>query len=140
MTVEDTKSVIVIDESLPLGILANTAAILGITLGRQVPELVGKDALDASGERHLGIVTIPVPILKGSRDILRKLKERLKAEDFQDIIVVDFSDVAQGCNVYSQYIAKAAVTPEEMHTYLGLAICGSRKKVNKLTGSMPLLR
>ena len=24
--------------------------------------------------------------------------------------------------------------------YFGLAICGSKKKVNKLTGSMPLLR
>ena len=44
---QDKKCVIVIDENLPLGILANTAAILGITLGKHVPELLGEDATDA---------------------------------------------------------------------------------------------
>ncbi len=35
---------------------------------------------------------------------------------------------------------KMRETPEEELTYLGLAICGAKKKVNRLTGSMPLLR
>ncbi len=33
------------DENLPTGILANAAAILGITLGRKIPECVGEDVL-----------------------------------------------------------------------------------------------
>ena len=33
----------VIDENLPLGIIAYTAAIMGITLGKQMPEGVGTD-------------------------------------------------------------------------------------------------
>jgi len=33
MNVENEKCVIVVDENLPLGIIANTAAILGITMG-----------------------------------------------------------------------------------------------------------
>lgn len=137
---KNTKCVMVIDEKLPLGIITNTAAILGITLGKQVPELVGKDAYDASGQNHLGISTVPVPILKGSKEIIRDLREKLYASDYDDVIVADFSDVAQSCNIYSEYIKKASTTLELEHNYLGLAICGNKKKVNKLTGSMPLLR
>ena len=137
---KDTKCVMVIDESLPLGIITNTAAILGITLGKQVPELVGKDAGDASGQSHLGIITIPVPILKGSKEIIRELRKKLYTSDYDDVIAADFSDIAQSCNVYSEYLDKASITLEPDHTYLGIAICGNKKKVNKLTGSMPLLR
>lgn len=36
MNVENEKCVIVVDENLPLGIIANTAAILGITMGRWI--------------------------------------------------------------------------------------------------------
>lgn len=137
---QDTKCVIVIDENLPLGILANTATILGITLGKLIPELVGQDATDASGQCHLGIIKVPVPILKGNKEILSELRRNLYTSDFDDIIVVDFSDVAQGCNIYSEYLQKVSTVEETQHTYLGLIICGNKKKVNKLTGSMPLLR
>jgi len=139
-TGQESKCVMVVDENLPLGIIANTAAILGMTLGKQVPELIGRDAADASGQSHLGIITIPVPILKGNRDILKELREKLYAPDYEDVIVADFSDVAQSCNIYSEYLKKASSTSGPEHTYYGLAICGSKKKVNKLTGSMPLLR
>jgi hypothetical protein len=140
MQKQDMKCVIVIDENLPLGILANTAAILGITLGKHIPELVGEDVTDASAKDHLGIISVPVPILKGNKEILRDLREKLYTSDFDDVIVADFSDVAQGCNIYSEYLQKVSTVPEKEHTYLGLTLCGSKKKVNKLTGSMPLLR
>lgn len=74
MVVKDEKCVMIIDEKLPLGLIANTAAIMGITLGEKFPEVVGKD--------------------------------------------VDSEDL----------------------NYLGVCICGPKKKVNKLTGSLPLLR
>lgn len=140
MTVQDTKCVIIVDEALPAGILANTTAILGITLGREVPGCVGPDVLDASGQVHRGIVTIPVPVLRGDKEILKTLREKLYAPEFSDTIVVDFSDVAQGCNIYDQYMLKSKATKESDHTYLGIAIYGNKKKINKLTGSMPLLR
>ena len=54
----------VLDENLPLGLLANTAAILGITLGKHMPEAVGADVLDGSGKAHLGIIMFPVPIIR----------------------------------------------------------------------------
>lgn len=140
MANQETKCVIVVDETLPVGIIANTTAILGITLGKQVPECVGQDVQDASGQIHKGIITMPVPILKGNIEILKTLREKLYTHDFSDMIVVDFSDVAQGCNIYDEYILKANSTKEADHTYFGIAIYGNKKKINKLTGSMPLLR
>ena len=134
------KCVMVIDSELPTGVIANTSAILGMTLGKRFPEQVGNDVTDASEKTHLGIITVPVPILKGSREMLKELRENLYKTEFNDLTVVDFSDVAQGCITYDEYISKAAEIPEKDHVYLGLAICGDRKKVNKLTGSMPLLR
>ena len=39
------KCVMIIDENLPLGIIANTAAIMGITLGKQRHEVVGQTCM-----------------------------------------------------------------------------------------------
>lgn len=134
------KCVMIIDSELPIGIMANTSAILGITLGKLIPEQVGADVKDASGQTHLGIISVPVTMLRGDKVILKDLRERLYSSEFGDLAVVDFSDVAQSCNVYSEYVAKAANTSMQDHNYFGIAIYGSKKKVNKLTGFMPLLR
>ena len=72
-----SKCVMVLDENLPLGLLANTAAILGITLGKHMPEAVGADVLDGSGKPHLGIITFPVPILRGDAEQIRAIRETL---------------------------------------------------------------
>lgn len=66
MDLQNEKCVMVIDEQLPLGIIANTAAITGITLGKAMPEVVGADVRDENGHMHLGIIEFPVPILRGS--------------------------------------------------------------------------
>ncbi len=52
MNVENEKCVIVVDENLPLGIIANTAAILGITMGMKMPDVV------AVSYTHLTLSTI----------------------------------------------------------------------------------
>lgn len=53
MDLQNEKCVMIIDESLPLGIIANTAAIMGITLGKQMPEVVGEDVYDRKGNMAL---------------------------------------------------------------------------------------
>lgn len=137
---QNEKCVMVVDEQLPLGIIANTAAILGITLGKQLPEVVGEDVYDSMGNGHLGIIRFPVPILKENTEGMRLLRERLSEAEFSDVTVVDFSDLAQSCKTYEEFIDKmACVTESELH-YFGIALCGAKKKINKLTGSMALLR
>lgn len=140
MDLQYEKCVMIIDERLPLGIIANTAAIMGITLGKQMPEVVGANVYDKTGNEHLGIIEFPVPILKGNVDIIKTIREKLYEPEFADLTVVDFSDLAQGCKTYDEFIEKMQTVSETDLNYFGIAICGSKKKINKLTGSMPLLR
>lgn len=137
---EKEKCVMILDENLPLGLIANTAAIMGITLGRQLPEVVGADVLDQSGNVHLGIIEFPVPVLKGSPETIKGIRERLYQPEFQELTAVDFSDLAQGCKTYDEFIGKMEQSPEDALQYFGVAVCGPKKKVNQLTGSLPLLR
>lgn len=140
MDLQNEKCVMVIDENLPLGIIANTAAVMGITLGKKMPEVVGVDVTDQTGRNHMGIIQFPVPILKGNTDLIREIRQKLYEPDFSDLITVDFSDLAQSCKTYDEFIGKIQLAEEGDLQYLGLAVCGPKKKVNKLTGSMPLLR
>jgi len=140
MAEETTKCVIVLDEKLPLGILANTAAVLGVTIGKRLPDLVGENVLDASSREHTGVVTVPIPVLKTSGEKLRELREKFFESDPGKTLVVDFSDVAQSCKTYEEYKEKVSKVTEAGHNYFGLALCGDRKTVNRLTGSLPLLR
>lgn len=137
---EERKCVMVVDENLPLGIIANTTAILGNTLGSHYPSAVGKDVMDKTGNSHLGIIEIPIPILKGNKEFLKDLREKLYQEEYQDMIVADFSDVAQSCKTYDEYIDKISKINSKDITYFGIALYGNKKQVNKLTGSIGLLR
>jgi|GEM_PF-166540 len=136
----DIKCVMVIAEDLPLGIIANTAAVMGVTLGKQFPHIVGSDVFDKTGRRHLGIIEFPIQILKGNSLSIKRLREKLYQPEFLELTVVDFSDIAQSCKTYDEFIGNLAGVSEADLNYFGLAICGSKKQVNKLTGSMPLLR
>lgn len=131
------KCVMIIDEGLPLGEIANTAAVLGITLGGRIPGMIGADVGDGAGNSHAGVIRIPVPILKASRAEIGKLRLRLYNE-FADLTAVDFTDLAQSCRTYDEFIDKMSYTSEL--SYIGLAICGDKKKIAKLTGNLPLLR
>ena len=134
------KCVMVINAELPLGLIANTAGILGVTLGKMAPQIVGEDVTDQTGNPHLGVVAISVPILSVSKEKLKTIREQLYQPEFSELTVVDFSDIAQSCKNYPEYIEKIANVTEEEITYFGIGIYGPKKRVNKLTGDLPLLR
>jgi len=64
----------------------------------------------------------------------------METQELKCVMVVDFSDVAQSCKTYDEFIGKIADVPESDLNYFGVAICGNKKQVNKLTGSLPLLQ
>ena len=72
--------------------------------------------------------------------MIKSIREKLYEPDFSDLTVVDFSDLAQDCKTYNEFMEKMKNVSETELNYLGIAICGAKRKVNKLTGSMPLLR
>ena len=108
MNTENLKCVIVADGELPRGIISNAAAIIGISLGRLVPEAVGCDVRDKSGCVHSGIIKFPVPVLNGTAEQIKNIRKRLCESGFE--------------------------------RYFGVGLCGDKKKITSLTGSLPLLR
>ncbi len=132
------KCVMIIDESLPLGEIANTAAILGITLGGKISDSIGVDVYDNAGKLHAGIIKIPVPVLKASREILKSLRLKLFDPQFSEVTTVDFTDLAQSCKTYDEFIGRMSL-PQDLN-YIGLAIFGNKKMVTKLTGNLPLMK
>lgn len=122
---ENVKCVMVIDESLPLGIAMNTAGVLGISLGKKIPECVGVDVMDQDGIAHAGTIQIPVPILKMSGEELKELVHQVKNDE--ELTMLDFTDIAQGCKVYDEYIERSAQHKTEEFTYYGIALFGNKK-------------
>lgn len=132
------KCAVILNESLPTGVLANAAAILGMTLGKRYGQLIGEDVEDAEGGAHPGIVTVPVPALRADAQTLLSIWEKASADDA--VFAVDFTDVAQGCRVYGEYVERmGAVSPESL-SFFGIGLAGDARRVNRLTGNLPLLR
>lgn len=134
------KCVIVLDEALPVGLLANAAAVLATAVGRRRPEVVGADLPDASGRIHPGLVQLTLPILRASRAELADVAQRAHQLPGDAVLVIGFSEAAQRARTYEGYAAALAATPTADLQYLGLALCGDRAAVARLTGALRLLR
>lgn len=132
------KCVVIINENLPVGLIANTAAILGGAMAKQLPDTIGKDVYDKNKNLHAGIITFPVPVLKTSSENIKKIRQKLYQTS--DLYVTDFSDLAQKCKTYDEFIQKMQQTEEKELQYFGIAICGKSKKVNQISGNIPLLK
>lgn len=134
----EKKCVIVLETGLPLGLALNAAAVLATTLGRRVESIVGPDVADGSGGLHAGLVEIPIPVLEAGAEIVGDIRSRAVAMD--GLLVVGFTDVAQTSRTYEGYTERMAASAPEELGYLGVALYGDKKLVNRLTGSLPLLR
>ena len=88
-----------------------------------------------AADLHLGIIEFPVPVLKGSGEEIRSIRDRLYLPEFRELTTVDFSRLCTGdVKNYEEFTEKMACMDERELEYLGIAICGPKKKVNKLTG------
>lgn len=140
MSVQNEKCVLILEENLPIGIAANTAAILGITIGSKKPNIVGQTVQDKNENSHLGIIQFPVPILKAGKQKLAEIRKILFSQEYCDLTVIDFSELAQSCKTYDEYVERMADSAGSELVYIGIAVCGNKKKINKLTGNLSLLR
>lgn len=134
------KCVMIVDSDLPIGIQVNTAAVLGVSLASEIKGLTGKKLIDKDGVLHEGVTNIPIPILTlSSEEIKQKYNQLLKIDD-NEIRVIGFNDVAQKSLEYDDYELKLAQTNNNTINYLGVCIYGPKKKINKLTGNIKMLR
>lgn len=135
----ESKCVLIIDENLPIGIVANTAAVLAMSIGKLCPDIVGKDLFDCAGNVRRGITTMALPALKGNGDLLRDM--RVKLQEYEpDLVVVDLVAATRITTSYEEYAEALAETPENELQYQGIALYGDKRIVNKFSGNLPLLR
>ena len=133
------KCAIVIDGALPSGLAMNAAAVLAISLGHAYGDTVlGPDVKDRDGRVHRAITAAPIPILKSDAEALSEIVAKAAADP--ELFLVDFTKVAQAARGYDDYTASMAATGSDEHTYVGIALVGSKKAVNRLAGSLPLFR
>lgn len=140
MEINNMKCVMIFDESLPVGVIANTAAIMGASLGKADPDVVGITPVDMDGNEHSGLIQFPVPILKSDSDTIQDIRKKAIDTYGEDIDIIDFTDIAQKSMTYDDYLNNYKATAGDDISYLGLTLCGPKKAINKLTGNLSLLR
>jgi len=135
-----TRCAFIIDQALPQGLIANTAAILAMTLGKERPDLVGHDVRDADGNRHQGITSIVMPILASDADGIKALRGRAEINESAGLGLIDVTDTAQEAKNYGAYETRIGETRHDDLRYLGLCIYGPAALVRSLTGNLPLMK
>lgn len=135
-----TRCAFIIDQGMPRGLIANTAAILAMTLGKEQPDLIGHAVLDADGNRHQGITTIVMPILMSDADGLMELRKRAASQETSGIEVIDVTEAAQRAKSYDAYELGIGEMRHEHLRYLGLCLHGPARLVRSLTGDLPLMK
>lgn len=128
----------IIDKSLPTGLAANTAAVLGISLGTERDDIVGAKCTDKSGVCHKGITEKNIPVLAAKKSDLDRIYQESIANDH--ISVIDFSRTAQASRNYADYESKLSNTRNQDLEFSGLCLAGPEKQIKSLTGSLALFR
>ncbi len=133
----ETKLAIIIDESLPNWLVANTAAVLALSIGAMQPSLIGNPITDASDIVHVGITTVPIPILSASA---AKIREIAASARENNLTIVDFTTIASQIHSYPEYEEALNKAKNSDYDYLGIALVGDKKAVNRLTGNLSRLK
>jgi hypothetical protein len=129
---------VVVDGELSAGLVTNAAACLGAAVAALVPAVVGEGATDASGTAHPGLPWLGCTILQGDGAAVRSV--RAKALGDPAVLVADMPAVAQQVRVYADYLAQVRDATDERLDYYAVSVLGPRKAIDRLVGSLPLLR
>ena len=139
MSANDLRIAIVVDPSLPIGLLSNTVAVVGIGLGGAMPALAGTPLVDADNRTVRTSANRPVPLLQATSEAIAALLTRaLPLPD--GAVVVPFPRFARDLHRFEDYLSefpRRRLTSEPID---GLGLCGPEKWVRSLTGSLKLLR
>lgn len=130
------KIVMVVNQSLSPGLAANTAAVLGISLGQSNPGIVGPEVADASCHCHEGITRHTIPVLASDAPTLAQIFQHGTQDP--DIRIMGFNTIAQQSRHYDEYARKLAQVPTPDLVFSGLCILGTPGAVNSLTGTLKL--
>ncbi|TLX56616.1 DUF2000 domain-containing protein [Stutzerimonas nosocomialis] len=132
------KCVIVVDKELGLGHAANAVSVIGVSMGRSVEGLVGPDMRSRDNVSYPGVIYSPLPILLSSNELLREILGKALEDD--QIHSIPFSALAQSCRTYQEYEERMSSTDSSSIELVAIGLVGPKKKITKLTGSLPLFK
>ncbi len=139
MTGSGLRIAVIVDPSLPLGLLANTVATFSVGLGAAQPQFGNSRLTDVSGRTVRNSADRPVPILQAPNDVIRMLL--LKALPApESAIVVPFPRFARSLHAFADYQEQFPKCDLASEILDGLGVAGPEKWVKSLTGSLKLLR
>ena len=139
MTTPDMRVAIVVDPSLPLGLVANTVATICIGIGAAQHDFGGMLLTDAVGRTVQTSSNCPVPILQAPGDVIRTLLLRALPAPAASL-VVPFPKFARSLHRFEDYLAEFPRYDLASETIEGLGLAGTEKWVRSLTGNLKLLR
>jgi hypothetical protein len=133
------KCVLIIDENLSTGVIANIAGILSISIGHKIEGLVGVDVTDKSGFIHRGLSQLPIPVLGAGREKLHSIIMKVVTTIEEDILVFDFNNFSQQAKTYDEYTSLIQKTLSDEIIYMGIALYGNKKTINSITKELKLI-
>ena len=134
----DLKCVIVIDHTLSRGQAANRAAVLTSGIMNLHPEMIGRDIVTKDGHKVNAISRVPIPILMTGGDF--SFFQTIKEAEQGGCQVVLYFGYAQGLRsykAYEEYISDKELSSLDID---GILLYGPKKRVNRLTGRLPMLK
>jgi hypothetical protein len=136
----DLKIAVILNPDLPVGLIANTAAVVSTGLGAASPGVAGVELTDHTGFCYSTSADRPVPILQATRDALQSL--RLKAAETRpdNGYLVVFPAFARKLHSFQDYMAAVPQSDLATEDLDGIGLLGPSKWIKSLTGSMKLLR
>lgn len=132
----DEKAVIILSETLPVGLGANVSAVLAMALGKAQPELVELETASADAISFAGITRIPLPVLTAAEAQLKEAFTQAREMNFSAAV----TDAALATKSHADYQELLAATPFAEVRLHGILLYGPKKAVNRIAGRLPLLR
>jgi hypothetical protein len=132
------KIVLVLSPDLAPGQMANRAAVLATGLTARHPEIVGADTPTLDGTPLPGITKVPIAVLRAPEaEALPILSAKARSLACTTLV---YLSRAQGLRSYAEYERSISHTPTGALDVEAFIAYGPKKKISKVTGSLPLLR
>lgn len=135
------KIAIVLMSDLTPGPAANIASCIAAGLAAFSPGWAGRPLVDASGLRTAASSHVPIAILHAGPATMGALMQRLADSPAPDGCAVSlFPAYAQSIHESSEYWQLHGQSVHREEAMLGIGFAGTKRWVNRLTGSLPLWR
>jgi hypothetical protein len=126
----ETKVAILVEESLAPWQKLNVTAFLATGIAAAVPEAIGEPYVDAAGRRHAALCRQPILVFAADTPLLRRAAAQAHA---RGLVCAAYVRAMFETGHDAANRAAFAAEPAEAADFVGIALYGPRKDVDKAT-------